>query len=240
MRGVQQLAGSAPGAGQAATAPACCEAPPEVRAPHRKGPLDGKAGQEPGPQRDDGTPHKAGSSHEAGAGPGAGIRPEAGSSHEAGTRPEAGSRQEVVVARAIRARGLVAGHPPARVAADIYDECAGEFGTTWVRAYRLAHGIALADVVAQVKAWYESEGRTEPKFSETLLSAYESGMKRPGPEYLHFLCAVYRADPADLGLIGNCLCGQSHRQPAGAGWPATRATGDPVPSGPAAAGQAPS
>ncbi|HZC40420.1 MAG TPA: XRE family transcriptional regulator [Streptosporangiaceae bacterium] len=142
-----------------------------------------------------------------------------------------------MAARAIRARGLVAGHPPARVAADIYDECAGEFGTTWVRAYRLAHGIALADVVAQVKAWYESEGRTEPKFSETLLSAYESGLKRPGPEYLHFLCAVYRADPADLGLIGNCLCGQSHRQLAGAGWPAARVTADPVPAAPASAGQ---
>jgi hypothetical protein len=145
-----------------------------------------------------------------------------------------------VVARAIRARGLVAGYPPARVAADIYEECASEFGTTWVRAYRLAHGIALADVVAQVKAWYESEGRPEPKFSETLLSAYESGMKRPGPEYLHFLCAVYRADPADLGLIGDCLCGQSHRQPAGAGWPAARAAADPVPIGPAAPGQPPS
>ena len=120
-------------------------------------------------------------------------------------------RQEVAVAREIRARGIVAGHPPARITAAIHDECAPEFGTTWIRAHRLALGIALGDVVAQVKAWYLREGRPEPRFSETLLSAYESGQKRPGPEYLHYLSAVYRADPPDLGFPGPCFCGQSHR-----------------------------
>jgi len=45
-------------------------------------------------------------------------------------------------------------------------------------------------VVAQVRARYVAEGRKAPRFSETLLSAYESGQKRPGPEYLHYLCAV--------------------------------------------------
>jgi transcriptional regulator with XRE-family HTH domain len=119
-----------------------------------------------------------------------------------------------VVARAVRARGLVAEHAPSRIAADIFDECSPEFGTSWVRAYRLAQGIALADVAAQIKAWYESEGRPTPRFSETLLSAYESGQKRPGPEYLHYLCRVYRADPGDLGFVGACLCGHSHRQGA--------------------------
>ncbi len=72
-----------------------------------------------------------------------------------------------------------------------------------IRAYRLALGIALADVVAQVRARYEADGRRVPRFSETLLSAYESGQKRPGPEYLHYLCATYQADPADLGLDGS-------------------------------------
>jgi tetratricopeptide (TPR) repeat protein len=120
-------------------------------------------------------------------------------------------RQEVAVAREVRARDIVAGHPPARITADIHDECAPEFGTTWIRAHRLALGIALGDVVAQVKAWYAREGRPEPRFSETLLSAYESGQKRPGPEYLHYLSAVYRADPPDLGFPGPCFCGQSHR-----------------------------
>ncbi len=69
-------------------------------------------------------------------------------------------------------------------------------------------------MVAQVRAWYEAEGRRAPRFSETLLSAYESGQKRPGPEYLHYLCAVYRADPADLGYQGQCLCGRRHRPEA--------------------------
>ena len=133
-------------------------------------------------------------------------------------------RQEVAVAREIRARGVVAGHPPARITADIHDECAAVFGTTWIRAHRLALGIALGDVVAQVKAWYAREGRPEPRFSETLLSAYESGQKRPGPEYLHYLCAVYHADPRDLGFPGPCFCGQAHRDgPTAAAWTARAA-----------------
>ncbi len=53
-----------------------------------------------------------------------------------------------------------------------------------------------------------------PRFSETLLSAYEGGQKRPGSEYLHYLCAIYQADPADLGFNGKCLCGQSHQPPS--------------------------
>jgi tetratricopeptide (TPR) repeat protein len=124
------------------------------------------------------------------------------------------ARQELALARQIRARELVTGTSPADVAAAIVAECGPAYGTTRIRAYRLALGIALADVVAQVRAWYLAEGRTAPRFSETLLSAYESGQKRPGPEYLHYLCAAYRADPADLGYAGPCLCGHSHRRVA--------------------------
>jgi tetratricopeptide (TPR) repeat protein len=122
-----------------------------------------------------------------------------------------------VIARRIRARGLVAGQPPAAVAAAIRDQCGPRYGTAWIRAYRLALGIALTDVVEQVRAWYEHEGRQRPRFSETLLSAYESGQKRPGPEYLHYLCTVYRADPGDLGYHGPCFCGRSHRDILAAG-----------------------
>jgi transcriptional regulator with XRE-family HTH domain len=122
-----------------------------------------------------------------------------------------GSRQEMAVARQVRARALVAGAQPADIAAAIASEC----GSSRIRAYRLALGIALADVVAQVRARFEADGRRVPRFSETLLSAYESGQKRPGPEYLHYLCAVYQADPADLGFDGRCLCGHPHRRAAG-------------------------
>jgi tetratricopeptide (TPR) repeat protein len=120
------------------------------------------------------------------------------------------ARHELAMAREIRARELVASAPPAAVAAAIRAECEPVFGTTWIRAYRLALGIALADVVAQVRAWYEADGRSAPRFSETLLSAYESGQKRPGPEYMHYLCAAYRADPQELGYEGTCLCGRTH------------------------------
>ncbi len=119
-------------------------------------------------------------------------------------------QQEIFLARQIRARGLVAGLQPGQIAAKIHDECGPAAGTSWIRAHRLALGISLADVVAQVRAWYVSEGRTVPRFSETLLSAYEGGQKRPGPEYLHYLCAVYRADPPDLGYPDPCFCGRGH------------------------------
>ena len=117
------------------------------------------------------------------------------------------------MARAIRAHCLASGQSPADIALIIHSQCGPAFGTTLVRAHRLAQGIALADVVAQVRARYVSEGRTPPRFSETLLSSYEGGQKRPGPEYLHYLCCVYQAEPADLGYEGPCLCRQGHRAP---------------------------
>jgi hypothetical protein len=146
--------------------------------------------------------------------------------------------QEIFLARQIRARGLVAGLQPGQIAEKIHDECGPAAGTSWIRAHRLALGISLADVVAQVRAWYVSEGRTVPRFSETLLSAYEGGQKRPGPEYLHYLCAVYRADPPDLGYPDPCFCGRGHgeERPAQAAVSPGGAAGAPSapPSSPAA------
>jgi hypothetical protein len=129
----------------------------------------------------------------------------------------------------------------AAVAADIHKRCQPVFGTTLIRAYRLAHGIALTDVVEQVRAWYEHDGRKPPRFSETLLSAYESAQKRPGTEYLHYLCAVYRANPEDLGYRGRCLCGRSHRALGGTNrdMPGDRADGTAsVTTGPLTTGDA--
>jgi tetratricopeptide (TPR) repeat protein len=145
------------------------------------------------------------------------------------------ARNEHVRARAIRARGIVTGESTPAIAAMIRSECGPAHGTTWIRAYRLALGIALADVVAQVRAWYEAEGRKVPRFSETLLSAYESGQKRPGPEYLHYLCAVYCADPQDLGYQGRCFCGQSHAAAAHAAAADAAAAGGAAARRPAAA-----
>ena len=148
-------------------------------------------------------------SHEARlAGPGSAGPGSAGL--VAGAQEPGDVRNELALARETRAREIVAGENPATIAAIIRRQCEPAYGTTWIRAYRLALGIALADVVAQVRAWYEAEGRQPPRFSETLLSAYESGQKRPGPEYLHYLCAVYRADPQDLGYQDRCFCGRAH------------------------------
>lgn len=166
-------------------------------------------------------------------GPGGGFRGaappiDAGGGFRGAAPPVDSGRSEMSVARELRARGLAAGWSHADIAAAI----AGACGTTRIRAVRLALGVSLPDVVAQVQARYEADGRQVPGFSETLLSAYESGHKRPGTEYLHYLCASYRADPADLGFEARCLCGRSHRavgQAAEAG-PAT-ATGQPSPAG---------
>jgi tetratricopeptide (TPR) repeat protein len=142
------------------------------------------------------------------------------------------------MARAIRAHGLACGQSTADIALIIHSQCGPAFGTTLIRAHRLALGIALADVVAQVRARYVNEGRTAPRFSETLLSSYEGGQKRPGPEYLHYLCCVYQSEPADLGYEGPCLCGQRHRapvlmlsSPAPAAPPATAPAAAPEPAG---------
>jgi tetratricopeptide (TPR) repeat protein len=87
--------------------------------------------------------------------------------------------------------------------------------------------VALSDVVAQVRALYEIEGRPTPKLGETLLSAYESGYKRPGPEYLHYLCSVFRVEPDDLGFQGRCICGQRHTEPPVAPPLAQKISGEP-------------
>ena len=132
-----------------------------------------------------------------------------------------------MVARETRAAGLVGGLNTAQIAAEIHDRCAPLAGTSRIRAYRLALGVSLADVVAQIRAWYASEGRAAPRFSETLLSAYESGQKRPGPEYLHYLCAVYRAEPAGPRVSRPVLLRPAASRRAGgpASHPGARAVG---------------
>jgi tetratricopeptide (TPR) repeat protein len=117
------------------------------------------------------------------------------------------------LARRTRARGLAVGRATVRIAEEIYEECAPHFGTSRIKSHRLAHGIALADVIEQVRALFERDGKPVPGIGETLLSAYESGLKRPGPEYLHYLCSVYRVEPVALGYDGPCICGHGHRMP---------------------------
>lgn len=120
--------------------------------------------------------------------------------------------RETELARRIRAAGLAAGQTTAQIAERIHETCGAQFGTTRIKSHRLAHGIALADVIEQVRALFERDGKPVPGIGETLLSAYESGLKRPGPEYLHYLCSVYRVEPASLGYEGPCICGNSHSQ----------------------------
>lgn len=119
-------------------------------------------------------------------------------------------RKETDVARRIRARALARGRSPLEIAQEIHEQCGPLFGTSRIKAHRLAHGVALSDIVAQVKALYEVDGKPPPRLGETLLSAYESGYKRPGPEYLHYLCAVYRVEPDALDYQSPCICGRGH------------------------------
>lgn len=121
--------------------------------------------------------------------------------------------RETELARRIRARGLAAGRGSAQIAEEIYETCGPQFGTTRIKGHRLAHGVALADVIEQIRALFERDGKPAPGIGETLLSAYESGLKRPGPEYLHYLCSAYRVEPVSLGYDGPCICGHGHRGP---------------------------
>lgn len=139
------------------------------------------------------------------------------------------------IARKVRARGIAEGWPYARIAQAIHDECAPDPGTSRIKANRLAYGVTLADVAEQVRALAMRDGKPPPKLSETLLSAYESGTKRPGPEYLHYLCLVYRTGPAELGYPVTCLCGADHgAAPAGEERPPGRAGAVPAPGRPTA------
>ncbi|WP_404800504.1 XRE family transcriptional regulator [Actinomadura montaniterrae] len=125
-------------------------------------------------------------------------------------------RKETDVARRIRAHALARGRSPQEIAHEIHEQCGPLFGTSRVKAHRLAHGVALSDIVAQVRALYEVDGKPPPRLGETLLSAYESGYKRPGPEYLHYLCAVYRVEPDQLDYKSPCICGRGHAVRPGA------------------------
>ncbi|MFC5825740.1 XRE family transcriptional regulator [Nonomuraea insulae] len=121
--------------------------------------------------------------------------------------------RETEIARRIRARGLAAGRTSAQIADEIHEACTAQFTTTRIKAHRLSYGIALADVIEQVRALFERDAKPMPGIGETLLSAYESGLKRPGPEYLHYLCTVYRVEPGALGYDAPCICGHGHRMP---------------------------
>ena len=55
--------------------------------------------------------------------------------------------------------------------------------------------------------------RRPPASARRSCPRYESGLKRPGPEYLHYLCSAYRVEPASLGYDGPCICGHGHRMP---------------------------
>ncbi|MFI7635281.1 XRE family transcriptional regulator [Nonomuraea sp. NPDC049400] len=119
--------------------------------------------------------------------------------------------RETEIARRIRAKGLAAGRTSAQIADEIHEQCTSQFGTSRIKAHRLSYGIALADVVEQIRALFERDDKSMPGIGETLLSAYESGLKRPGPEYMHYLCTVYRVEPHELGYDGPCICGRGHR-----------------------------
>ncbi|MFI7424281.1 XRE family transcriptional regulator [Nonomuraea sp. NPDC049684] len=133
--------------------------------------------------------------------------------------------RETEIARRIRAKGLATGRTSAQIAEEIHEACSPQFSTTRIKAHRLSYGIALADVIEQVRALFERDAKAPPGIGETLLSAYESGLKRPGPEYLHYLCSVYRVEPIELGFDGPCICGHGHRMPGVLGEPANRVPG---------------
>lgn len=143
----------------------------------------------------------------------------------------AGNQQEEKdVARRLRATGLTAGLEPGEIARSIHEKCYPAHSTSRLKAYRLARGVALDDIVEQVRAQFEAEGREPRGLTTSLLSCYESGRKVPGTEYLHYLCQVYRVPPAELGFDRPCVCGGSHRYiHGGEAWQAQPASADADP-----------
>lgn len=124
----------------------------------------------------------------------------------------AGNQQEEKdVARRLRATGVTAGLEHGEIAQSIHDRCNPAHATSRLKAQRLARGVSLDDIVEQVRAHFEADGREPRGLTTSLLSCYESGRKVPGTEYLHYLCQVYRVPPVELGFDRPCVCGGEHR-----------------------------
>src|SRR5690606_30852183 len=93
------------------------------------------------------------------------------------------------------------------------EACGAQFGTTKIKSHRLAHRIALADVIEQARPRCDRDEEAAPRIGAPLHSVYERVPTRAGPEYLHYLCTVYRVEPPALGYDGPCICGHGHRMP---------------------------
>ena len=130
-------------------------------------------------------------------------------------------RGELALAREIRAREMVAGRSPAQIAAIIRAECGPGFCTTWIRAYRLALGIALADVVAQVRAWYAAEGRKARGSARRCCPRTRAGRNVPGPSTCIISARSTALTPAILvttaavSAVGRTATRSRHRPRAG-------------------------
>src|SRR5262249_51184539 len=68
------------------------------------------------------------------------------------------ARREIMIAREIRADGLVGGLTAAEIAAEIHDRCGSYAGASRIRAYPLALGVSLAHVGPPIPASYANHG----------------------------------------------------------------------------------
>ena len=142
---------------------------------------------------------------------------EADSDADGDGSPEPGTgeaRQEVSMARGIRAQCLADGLPRAEIALTIHSRCEPTFGTTLIRAHRLALGIALADVVAQVRARYASEGRMPPRLARRCCPPTRARRSGPGRSTCTTCAVCTRRSRAISATRGSaCAAGRTAPRP---------------------------
>lgn len=78
---------------------------------------------------------------------------------------------------------------------------ASHCGHSQLRAFRLAHGWTLDDVVGLIKQAVESTTDSTCHVNASRVSKWERGDENPGRRYLSALCQIFQSDPIALGLV---------------------------------------
>ena len=73
-------------------------------------------------------------------------------------------------------------------------------GVSRLRAYRIAYGYTLTDVVDLIKRMLRDKGTPSEGLAHQTVSRWENGLDNPTDRYLDALCQLYRSRPDLLGF----------------------------------------
>ena len=138
-------------------------------------------------------------------------------------------------ARSVRRQGLAEGWPEQQIVQAIHEQC----GVSLLRAHRLARGLTLEDVVAELRSIHATVWGKEPALSHQRVSQWENGADAPTARYLDTLCRLYATRPDRLGFgndygagsgrAANTVNDENQRHAPPPAWMQARPAGDASP-----------